>query len=119
MTEQELAIRLDNLQHHLQQTADKLEALEREKEQHFETLHGILHRESIKDIKQALRDGDGYLLTEEQLFALEGWDNADYETGPIDSRILKAEEYSGKTWQGLGEWIRKRKEQRRIARESA
>jgi hypothetical protein len=60
-----------------------------------------------QEILQILRDGQGELLTDDQLEIVETLDVG--ELVPIDPRILKAEEYDGTTWAGLAELIRKRK----------
>jgi hypothetical protein len=112
--------RLDVIQNTLNNAIQRIAQLEARAEEDQEMFHSILTRESINDIKQILRDGDdALLLTEEQLFAMEGWDNPEHEIGLIDPRIRKAQEYDGKTWSGLGKLIRRRQAQQRAAREAA
>jgi hypothetical protein len=65
-----------------------------------------------KEILEHLRDGQGELLTDDQLDDVETWEE------DIDPRICKAEEYDGKTWTGLVELIRRRQAQKRAARQA-
>ena len=63
--------------------------------------------EETENIHQLLHDGQGELLSAEQLNAMSMW------KGEIPPDILKAEEYDGTTWSGLADLIRQRQAHKR------